>query len=41
MMILGRIPVKEDHKAPGKSLAGDDSRRHGKTLVGAPARPLP
>ena len=41
MMILGGIPAKEDHKAPGKSLAGDDSRRHGKTLAGAPARPLP
>ena len=33
MMILGGIPAKEDHKAPGKSLAGDDSRRHGKTLA--------
>ena len=41
MMILGGIPAKEDHKAPGKSLAGDDSRRHGKTFAGAPARPLP
>ena len=41
MMILGGIPAKEDHKAPGKSLAGDDSRRHGKTLTGGPARPLP
>ena len=41
MMILGGIPAKEDHKAPGKSLAGDDSRRHGKTLAGAPAKPLP
>ena len=39
MMILGGIPAKEDHKAPGKSLAGDDSRRHGKTLAGATARP--
>ena len=38
MMILGGIPAKEDHKAPGKSLAGDDSRRHGKTLAGAPAK---
>ena len=33
MMILGGIPAKEDHKALGKSLAGDDSRRHGKTLA--------
>ena len=41
MMILGGIPAKEDHKAPGKSLAGDDSRRHGKTLAEAPVRPLP
>src|SRR3954465_2182273 len=41
MMILGGIPAKEDHKAPGNSLAGDDSRRHGKALAGAPARPLP
>src|SRR3954468_22420461 len=40
-MILGGIPAKEDHKAPDKSLAGDDSRRHGKTLARAPARPLP
>ena len=32
-MTLGGIPAKEDHKAPGKSLAGDDSRHHGKTLA--------
>ena len=25
MTTLGGIPAKEDHKAPGKSLAGDDS----------------
>src|SRR3954465_3181664 len=25
-MILGGIPAKEDHKAPSKNLAGDDSR---------------
>ena len=41
MMILAGLPAKEDHKAPSKSLAGDDSGRHGKTLAGAPARPLP
>ena len=41
MTTLGGIPAKEDHKAPGKSLAGDDSRRHGKTLARATARPLP
>ena len=45
MMILGGIPTKEDHKAPGKSLAGDDSRRHGKTLAKntrrATIRPMP
>ena len=41
MMILGGIPAKQDHKAPGKSLAGDDRMLLGKTLVGAPARPLP
>ena len=41
MMIPGRIPAKEDHKAPDKSLAEEDSRRHGKTLAGAPARLLP
>ena len=41
MTTLGGIPTEEDHKAPGKRLAGDDSRRLGKTLVGAPARPLP
>src|SRR4051812_6966114 len=40
MMVLGGIPAKENHKAPGKSIAGDGSRRHGKTLVGTPARPL-
>src|SRR4051812_42354034 len=40
MMILGGIPAKEDHKAPGKSLAADDIRRHGKILAGAAARPL-
>ena len=40
-MILGGIPAKENHKAPGKSLAGDDIRCLGKTLAGAPARPLP
>ena len=33
MMILGGIPAKEDQKAPSKSLAGDDSRRHGKSLA--------
>ena len=41
MMTLGGIPTEENHKAPGKHLAGDDSRRCGKTLAGAPARPLP
>ena len=41
VMTLGGIPAKEDHKAPGKSLAEDDSRRHGNALAGAPARPLP
>ena len=40
MMILGGIPAKEDHKAPGKSLAGDDSRRHGRTLAGGPGKTL-
>ena len=35
MTTLGGIPAKEDHKAPGRSLAGDDSRRHDKTLAGA------
>ena len=35
MMILGGIPAKEDHKAPGKSLAGDDLRCPGKGLAGA------
>ena len=34
MTTLGRIPAKEDHKAPGRSRARDDSRRHGKTLAG-------
>src|SRR4051812_38890046 len=41
MMVLGGIPAKGNHKAPGKSLAGDDSGRPGKTLAGAAARPLP
>ena len=41
MTTLGGIPAKEDHKALGKSLAGDDSRHHSKTLAGATARPLP
>src|SRR4051812_33553199 len=41
MTTLGGIPAEEDHKAPGKRLAGDDSRRLGKTLAGTPARPLP
>src|SRR3954465_15273831 len=40
MMVLAGIPAKENHKAPRKSLAGDGSRCHGKTLVGTPARPL-
>ena len=41
MMTLGGIPTEENHKAPGKHLAGDDSRRLDKTLAGAPARLLP
>src|SRR3954468_8376834 len=41
VMTLGGIPAKKDHKAPGKSLARDDNERHGKTLAGVPARPLP
>src|SRR5512133_3393590 len=45
MMILGEIPAKDDHKAPGKSLAGDDTSRHGKTLAtstrSATIRPTP
>ena len=40
MTTPGGIPAKEDHKTPDRSLAGDDSRRHGKTLAGATARPL-
>ena len=38
MTTLGGILAEEDHKAPGKHLAGDDSRRLGKTLAGAPTR---
>ena len=41
MTTPGGIPAKQDHKTPGRSLAGDDSRRHSKTLAGATARPLP
>ena len=41
MMILGGIPAKKDYKAHDKSLAGDGSRRQGKTLAGATARHLP
>ena len=37
---LGGIPAEEDHKAPGKSLAGDNSGRHGKTLAGPPGKAL-
>lgn len=40
MMTLGGIPAKEDHKAPGKSLAEDDYRCHGKTLTGPPGKTL-
>src|SRR4051812_28087184 len=38
---LGKIPAKEDHETPSKRLTRDDGRRRDKTLVGAPARPLP
>ena len=39
-MTLGGIPAKEDHKASGKHLAGDDSRRRGKTLAGGLGKAL-
>ncbi len=41
MTTPGGILAKEDHKTLGRSLAGDDSRRHGKTLARALSRPLP